>query len=360
MTASAPMPPGPLGGSFAWQAEAFRDYDSWALHVTASDIAEIEAAAAATRAAGLDIRRIDRNDFPLPGFAARLGALRQRVLDELGFGYVRGLPVERWDADFRMRVYWGLSRHIGDPVPQNRNGHLIGHVIDIGTAVSEVEKRLTQTNAELSFHVDSCDVVGLFCLATSMSGGESAIVSGVAVHDEMMRTRPELCAALYGPIPMDRRGEVPAGGQGWYEMPLFHWHSGSFTGFAPVRQYVDSVRRFPQAPKVSPLLREALDVFYDLCADPRFCLKIPFRPGDIQYLHNHVVFHARTAYLDHPPPTPKRHLMRMWLSAPDGRELPPALLAKWPAIARGARRGGAVISPDREWIVPLEPETPAY
>jgi hypothetical protein len=143
-------------------------------------------------------------------------------------------------------------------------------------------------------------------------------------------------------------------------MPLFHWHNGSFTGFAPVRQYVESVSRFPEAPKVTPLLAEALDVFYGLCADPRFCLKIPFRPGDIQYLQNHVVFHGRTAYLDHPPPKPKRHLMRMWLSLPDGRELPPALLAKWPAISRGTRRGGAVIAPDKEWIVPLEPETPAY
>ncbi len=54
------MPPGPLGGSFAWRAGAFHDYDSWALHVTPADVAEIEAAAAATRAAGLDIRRIER------------------------------------------------------------------------------------------------------------------------------------------------------------------------------------------------------------------------------------------------------------------------------------------------------------
>ena len=60
------------------------------------------------------------------------------------------------------------------------------------------------------------------------------------------------------------------------------------------------------------------------------------------------------------PPAPKRHLMRLWLSAADGRELPDALLAKWPVIERGRLRGGAVIAPDREWVVPLEPETPAY
>ena len=239
-----------------------------------------------------------REDFPLPGLASK--ARRRcagRVLQEVGFGvHVRDLPVERWDADFRMRVYWGLSRHIGDPVPQNRNGHLIGHVIDIGTQVGEVDKRLHADQRSSSPSMStSCDVVALFCLAPRCRAARAPIVSGVAVHDEMMRTRPDLCAALYGPIPMDRRGEVPAGGQGWYEMPLFHWHRGSFTGFAPVRQYVELVKRFAEAPKISPLLAEALDVFYDLCADPRFCLTIPFRPGDIQYLHNHVVFHAGTS-----------------------------------------------------------------
>jgi hypothetical protein len=89
------MPKGPIGGSFAWRAEAFHDYDSWALHVTPADVAEIEAAAASTRVAGLDIRKIERKDFLLPGFAPKLATLRHRILGELGFGYVRGLPVER-------------------------------------------------------------------------------------------------------------------------------------------------------------------------------------------------------------------------------------------------------------------------
>lgn len=40
--------------------------------------------------------------------------------------------------------------------------------------------------------------------------------------------------------------------------------------------------------------------------------------------------------------------------------MPRALLAKWPVVERGRLRGGAVIAPDRVWIVPLEAETPAY
>lgn len=39
--------------------------------------------------------------------------------------------------------------------------------------------------------------------------------------------------------------------------------------------------------------------------------------GDIQFLSNNHVFHARTAYVDHPPPEPRRHLMRLWLATPE-------------------------------------------
>lgn len=38
--------------------------------------------------------------------------------------------------------------------------------------------------------------------------------------------------------------------------------------------------------------------------------------GDIQFLSNAHILHARTAYKDHPPPAPRRHLMRLWLSTP--------------------------------------------
>ncbi len=65
---------------------------------------------------------------------------------------------------------------------------------------------------------------------------------------------------------------------------------------------------------------------------------------------------AATNSVAHNPVPPMTPL----LSAADGRELPDALLAKWPVIERGRLRGGAVIAPDREWVVPLEPETPAY
>ena len=133
---------------------------------------------------GFDLRsvqEIDRDAFPLGRLTTRLGALRAQIRSGLGFGYVKGLPVARYDRETLIRIYWGLCRHIGDPVTQNRNGHLVGHVIDIGDSVADANKRITQTNAELCFHTDSCDVVALLCINRAESGGESMIVSGVSV-----------------------------------------------------------------------------------------------------------------------------------------------------------------------------------
>jgi hypothetical protein len=40
-----------------------------------------------------------------------------------------------------------------------------------------------------------------------------------------------------------------------------------------------------------------------------------FRSGDIQWLKNSVVLHARTEFEDHPEPERKRHLLRLWLKS---------------------------------------------
>ena len=347
-----------IGGPSAWHASDYHDRDDWMLELTDADRAEIDEAVRHSRA--LDIQAIGRDDFALPGLAARLQALRARIKDGAAFGYVRGIPVERYDRETQLRVYWGLSRHIGDPVPQNRNGHLIGHVIDVGDRPDNVDRRLTQSNAELAFHSDSCDVVGLLCVRTAMRGGTSAIVSAIAVHDEMLRRDPDLCAALYEPVVLDRRGEVPPGKAPWFEMPVFTRHNGQFNGYGPLPQYIESSQRFADAPRLTARQRAAIDLFYAICADERFCLRIPFKPGDIQFLQNHLIFHSRTAYEDWPGGERKRHLIRMWLSLPDGRELPHIFLNKWTNITLGTRRGGAVVAEGKAPMIPFEPEIRAF
>lgn len=350
--------PGPIGGALAWRAADLWADQMWIHRLTEEEIAELEAAAAASR--HTDILALRREDFPLPKLTAKIGALRNDILNRLGFAYMRGLPVHRYDTETQMRIYFGLSLHLGDVVPQNRNGHMLGHVIDIGTAHDDVNKRLTQTNAELAFHSDSADVVGLMCVHTAKEGGASALVSAIAVHDEMLRVTPDLCHALYEPLTCDRRGEVPAGKQPWMRIPLFMWKDDNFTGYAPLEAYLHSARRFEEAPPMTERQWQAMRLFLDLCNSDEFCARIPFEPGDFQFVQNHVVFHARTSFTDWPEVERKRHLMRIWLSLPDGRELHPAIAERWVNIERGTVRGGVNIPGRKDLTIPLNPLTPAF
>jgi hypothetical protein len=51
--------------------------------------------------------------------------------------------------------------------------------------------------------------------------------------------------------------------------------------------------------------------------DPSLYLDMEFLPGDIQLLKNSVILHKRTEYEDWEEPERKRHLLRLWLAAPD-------------------------------------------
>jgi alpha-ketoglutarate-dependent taurine dioxygenase len=42
------------------------------------------------------------------------------------------------------------------------------------------------------------------------------------------------------------------------------------------------------------------------------------RPGDMQFLNNHVIMHARTAFEDYPEPARRRDLIRVWLNQDRG------------------------------------------
>src|SRR5690606_7216912 len=136
---------------------------------------------------------------------------------------------------------------------------------------------------------DSCDIVGLLCLKTSRSGGESRIVSSVTVYNEMVSRRPDLAAQLFHAFPTDRRGEVPPGMQPWFDIPVFNWHAGLLTTIY-VGQYIRSAQQnFPEARRLTPKEIEALDYLDELTNDPSLHLQMEFRPGDMQFLHNHQI-----------------------------------------------------------------------
>ena len=64
-----------------------------------------------------------------------------------------------------------------------------------------------------------------------------------------------------------------------------------------------------------------------------------FAPGDIQFVNNHVIYHARSAFEDDDEGH-GRLLLRLWLSMPNSRALPGDHEVLWCAVEAGALRGG--------------------
>jgi len=65
-----------------------------------------------------------------------------------------------------------------------------------------------------------------------------------------------------------------------------------------------------------------------------------FAPGDIQFVNNHVIYHARTAFEDAAAQGADRLLYRLWLAMPNSRPLPQGHEVLWRSIEPGALRGG--------------------
>lgn len=335
-----------------WRGPEMARREDWRYDFTGQDIAEIQTAVAAVR--DLDIIRVSRDDFSLPRLGPVLRDINKQLIGGRGFAILRGLPAETWSRRDSAIAYWGIARHFGDPVPQNAQGHLLGHVKDTGEDPENPVTRIYQTSYRQPYHTDSCDIVGLLCLRKSKSGGASRIVSSTTLYHEVMRRRPDLGAVLAAPFYTDRKGEIPEGKGPYYQMPVFHDHGGRITVYY-VRDFIEAAQRMAEVPRLSAIQIEAMDMLDELAADPQFHLEIAFEPGDIQLLHNHQILHARTAYEDHADPALRRHLLRLWLSAPEGRELPPVFAERYGEIALGALRGGITL-PGVSLCAPLDVE----
>jgi hypothetical protein len=311
----------PVTGPRVWRGpEIASRSDEWITRLSETDIAELDAAVARIEAQDLDVLDITKDNFALPNFGKKLAAIQDRLQHGVGFAMIRGIPVDRYSRRQSAIAYFGIGSHLGEAVSQNARGHALGHVCDLGVDASLPTGRGYQTAEKLNFHTDPADTVGLLCLKTSKSGGLSAIVSSGAVYNAMLAERPDLVQVLTETIYRDRRGEIPEGRDPWYRLPVFNFRDGNLTTNY-VRSTIDKAQRFPNLPRLTEKQLEAFALIERIASDPAFVLNIEFKPGDIQFLNDHYIMHSRTAFVDHPEPENRRHLLRLWLATEAGPPL---------------------------------------
>jgi hypothetical protein len=283
----------PVTDPAGWHAGDLDNADGWVYRLTAADINKIDDAVRAIETAGIEIAEITETDFALPSLDARHREIGHKIVHGRGVALIKGVPVGRYTSRQAAAAYWGIGLRIGVPVSQNGKGYVLGHVKNLTGGDCETSThRGYHTSADLPWHADSCDVVGLLCLQTSKSGGDSYIVSSVSIHNEIIVRRPDLAAELTEPWFRDRRGEIPDGKDPWWSLPVFNYVNGklvtSWQG-----KYIRAAQRFEELPRFTEKQIEALNMITALAEELSYSMV--FEPGDIQILHNHVVLHRRSS-----------------------------------------------------------------
>ena len=306
----------------SWLGSDLQDrQDLWKTYLSLELIDDLEQAANNFLSLGIDISEINPDNFPLRIFNKHLSELSIKLLDGIGFEVITGLPVYRYSAEMIAIIFCGIGAYLGNARSQNSDGHLLGHVRDVGANPNDQNTRIYQTSQRQTFHTDSADVVGLLCVNEAKEGGDSLLVSAVTIFNLIVELRPDLVEYLFDPIATDRRGEVPTGELPFLTIPPLSLKNNLLTVFYQ-RQYIDSAQRFSGVLKLSKKHIEALDLFDSLANNTSLHLSMRLRPGDMQFVYNHAFLHDRTGFVDWTDSSKKRHLLRLWLSMPNDRDLP--------------------------------------
>jgi hypothetical protein len=316
------MTPEVLETACEWNAQDVADPEQWTEQLTAAEVRELDGALAYARAKSDNLLDISKAEFPLPTLGPRLAKIERDLIDGRGFVLLRGLPRERYSNDEMCLAYWGIGAHLGKPWPQNHHGHVLGDVTDQGKTPDDPTSRGNELGQiGLDYHCDGSDLIGLMCLQSAASGGLSAVANSVSLHNELVRTRPDLAAELYEAQPYDHRGQEAPGTRGWYSVPVFT-RMGSRLFVRLIAYYIFSSQRHADAPRLTEGAKEALKWMRTEAESNRFSVIMDFQPGDMQFVNNYHVLHGRTPYVDDRASGRVRHLKRLWLETTALRERP--------------------------------------
>jgi hypothetical protein len=326
-----------------WSESELGDVANWSYRFTGSDVGELADAVAALKKRSTSLVDVDQQTFPLPRLAEVMRDVHRELIDGRGIVMLQGFPVTQFDRVDQVIAYLGVGAYLGRRIAQNASGHLLGHVKDLGGDYSDPNVRSYVTRAELHFHTDAAEYVGLLCLHGSKSGGESRIASSVTVYNHLLAKRPDVVKLLLEDWHFTKSGEHDPGELPYFTQPIMGFVDGYFSAGAIGAIGIKS-QSVPGVPRWTPAQAEAVKVYQD--AVEECAIDIPFCQGDIQFLNNHVMLHSRRSFEDWPDEARKRHLLRLWLQDPTARPIPDS--------RRNNQSGRGLMLSGMNLVVPLD------
>ncbi len=300
----------------AWRADTVDDTVAWYYTLSDDCLSDLNRTIRDLQRHPQPITKIVRPDILSNG----CGECLQPVLDALdsgrGFAIVERVPIEQYSIEEAVSIYWLIGQCLGTPIEQNIQGALLYDVRDTGQSVIQ-GARFSVTSAESSFHNDNSfgemlpDLVGLLCLHTAKSGGQSQLISGYALHNELLENHPDTLETLYQLFCFDRRGQFKAEESPTSQFPIFQWDTGELT--LRYLYYYIEVGHERAGKALTPNQRNALEIVEELLCRADFRVEFNLQPGQMLFTNNRWILHNRTAFEDYSDPERRRHYVRLWL-----------------------------------------------
>ena len=257
-------------------------------------------------------------DMDIPGLQQLANQIRQELQQGSGVVWLQDGPGREFTVPQLKFFYLAIGTAMGQTM--GNYGRLYD-VRNYGGSYKTERIPVSQTRAATGFHTDSSarntmpDIVALLCLEPAQTGGESLVVSGATIHEELRRTNMPVLTSLYREFIRDivtpgtektqdalMDNRFPVFSQGLYSSEL---------SFRYMRYWLEKGHREAKMDLTQADI-EALDVLDGLLESPQFAVRFRLEAGDQLWVNNHIVAHNRTEYEE--DPERPRHFVRMWIS----------------------------------------------
>lgn len=296
----------------AWTPRTL-DKEKMTARLTENQLRAIDSLLEQTR--HLPPQSISREQFDHPDLSPFLAAVLNTLQNGRGVVLIAGITHDRYSEDDFERVFWGIGTHLGTAVIQSPDGDRLGHVRYVPRGEGNRAGRAYRGNDELHMHVDTQEIVGLMCVQKAKSGGYSALISSLALHNEILRTRPDLLPPLYeGFYFATNEALLTDNPLTPYKVPVFCYVDGKLSCALKMGPVASAAKLLGGLPED---LAEAMDYVKKLTTSDDLRLTFMLEPGEMLIWNNFTNLHARTAFEDYDEPERKRHLLRLWLDAPE-------------------------------------------
>ncbi|MEE8304104.1 MAG: TauD/TfdA family dioxygenase, partial [Candidatus Tectomicrobia bacterium] len=298
----------------AWKRESLLPED-WRVAVPDACLTELDEMVHVLRRHPQPVQHLTPESFSLTACARLMAKVRGNLMHGVGFAVLDRIPVERYSSSDNNAIYLLLARMLGPVVSQKWDGTVLYDVKDAGKALGYGVRRSVTSLAQ-DFHMDAGwlalppEVIGLFCLQPAQEGGMSRCVSLTTAHNEMRRRHFQLLTRLYRPFYWDRQAEHEP------EDVRFSWHPVyRFDGQSLMARYYEDyvVNGYKLADaSLDQTGRDALAAMRAIVNAPENWVEFHLEKGHIEFVNNHQLAHARTAFTDANAPHLRRHMIRLW------------------------------------------------